>query len=173
MHPLFVICCCCWRGLSWSQRLLRVRGFYSAIPRCSVVPLLQSLQMRDPVNVLATLNALAALLDCRCPADKKFDKPVAELAAKQAFYESKGYEVLINRVLVPYGRSPHSQVVAKVADMLALDLVDNATVRGTTMQTTRAPAFRKPTSQPFKPFNQHHGSAVECEELNTFMLWPW
>lgn len=93
-----------------------------------MVPLLQSLQMRDPVNVLATLNALASLLECRCPGDKKFDKPVAELAAKQAFYESKGYEVLINRVLVPYGRSPHSQVVAKVADMLALDLVDNATV---------------------------------------------
>ena len=107
------------------QRMLRIRGFYSAIPRCSVVPLIQSLQMRDPKNVLCTLQALALVLDCRCPPDKKFDKSVAELAAKQAFFESQGYDVLVKRVLLPYGRTPHAAVLAKVLDILALDLVDN------------------------------------------------
>jgi len=107
------------------QRLLRIRGFYSAVPRCTVVPLIQSLQMRDPKNVETTLHAVAALLDCRCQPDKKFDKNVAELQAKQAFFESQGYDVLVKRVLVPYGRSSHSGVVAKVLDILALDLVDH------------------------------------------------
>ena len=107
------------------QRLMRVRGFYLAVPKCTVVPLIQALQVRDPPTVLATLNALAPMLDCRCPPDKKFDKPTAELAAKQAFYESKGYEVLINRVLSLYGKSSQVAVTAKVVDMLALDLVDS------------------------------------------------
>ena len=108
------------------QRLLRVRGFYAAVPKCSVVPMIQALQIRDPDTVYATLQAVSQLLWCRCPADKKFDAPMAELAAKQAFFESKGYDVLINRVLVPYGRSDYVVITAKVVDMLAMDLVDNS-----------------------------------------------
>lgn len=108
------------------QRLLRVRSFYAAVPKCSVVPIIQALQIRDPDTVYATLQAISQLLWCRCPADKKFDTPMAELAAKQAFFESKGYDVLINRVLVPYGRSEYAVITAKVVDMLAMDLVDNS-----------------------------------------------
>ena len=108
------------------QRLFfRIRGFYSVAPEMYSRP--DHCRVATPRNEYHARDAgaVATLLQCRCPADKKFDKPMAELAAKQAFFESKGYEVLINRVLVPYGPTRNHDVVAKVVDMLAMDLVDN------------------------------------------------
>jgi len=146
------------------NRLLRVRSFYSTIPRCTLIPLLQAVQpqhslpaqTRDTI-VLFTLNTIAAILSCTVPVaaddetansnaskSKPFDRDQAELSAKQAFYESKGYEVLINRVMIPYARMatastsltdtappsipvPPSTISAlgKVLDLLSLDLVDH------------------------------------------------
>lgn len=117
------------------QRLLRFRSFYMTIPKCSVVPLIDAIQNPDPAVVYSTLSCVQFLLDCRCPEDKKFPKEQAEMLVKQAFYESKGYEVLV-KMLVKYGRTDQVGIVSKIVDILSLDLVDHCT-------TTRFVALQK------------------------------
>jgi hypothetical protein len=109
------------------QRLLKVKSFYMAIPKCSIVPLVQALQHKDAKVVMSALNTLGWLLTCKVvTTDKKFEKDFQETAAKQAFYETKGYDVLINRVLLYFSKTNQTGVVAKVVDMLAMDLVQNS-----------------------------------------------
>ena len=115
------------------QRFMKIRMFYINLARADLQPYVAAIRKADPISLVAALNCVAWMLDCRVQPEagkeKEWDRAKEEAAVKYAFFEYRGYDALCF-TLVKYARSEHTNIVQKVLDMLSLDLADHiATTR--------------------------------------------
>lgn len=86
--------------LSSFMRLLKIRTFYTAVPKNPIHALIDTLKSNNDLIVQAALDTIALTLVCRVTPEpsqeNKFRRTEAEEQMKIAFFETRGYEVLIN-----------------------------------------------------------------------------